>query len=168
MSHCRSNDGCEWRPAGNSLLSIRRATRVGPGFSISTTAAAVKSFEKLLCSCLPAQRPFLAYPRGQECGSNLLPSVAWADPPPSGQIWERSCVFLVGGVVWWVGLGLLLRDSFVLRPTGPGAARQGGHAAGAAAGSTESLRPETKAQPTPHVPQDADEDHRPSEHQRQG
>lgn len=74
---------------------------------------------------------------------------------------------------WWSWLGvrmegLLFRGSFVLRPPGPGAARQGGHAAGAAAGGAEGLCPETEAQSSPHVPQDADEDHGSSEHQRQG
>lgn len=75
----------------------------------------------------------------------------------------------------WPRLGarlcsLLLRGSCsggicFLRPAGPGAARQGGHASGAAAGGAEGLCAETEAQPPPHVPQDADEDHGPAKHQ---
>ncbi|XP_067397363.1 retinoic acid receptor alpha isoform X2 [Emydura macquarii macquarii] len=53
-------------------------------------------------------------------------------------------------------------------PPGPGAGRQGGQAAGAAAGGAENLREEEEAQQAPHVPQDADEDHGPAQHQRQG
>ena len=50
------------------------------------------------------------------------------------------------------------------RPAGPGAVGEGGRAAGASAGGAQALREEPAATQTAHVPQDADEDHRPAEY----
>lgn len=48
---------------------------------------------------------------------------------------------------------------FTHRSSGLGTSREGGHPTGASAGGTKDLRKKEEASQTPHVPQDADEDH---------
>lgn len=48
---------------------------------------------------------------------------------------------------------------FPHRSSGLGTSREGGHPTGASAGGTEDLCKKKEASQTPHVSQDADEDH---------